>query len=338
MNIKYQRQVLKKALSLSLLAVNIFGLWPYIFIQKNRRLKYSYLKAVYSAFVLCLGLSTYMIIGPYMFTEIREKHFFDSFTLKLVTTVYAILILMSFLLVYVGILTNSKKVQITYIECKEIVDAMNETFRNENTVVWRYLLEILLKTVIFDFIEGFLSLQNYSISTAMPSKLYVVLLFPPIAVRLHMNTFYCALLVFSFYFRQINIMLNEIVSEAKIFRYRSTSKSQWIWMEKHCELSEQIDNLSILYFRLAKAVTSINSIFSVTITMWYIINVIGLTIQWLLQFVTIIELIQQGKYSVYLQNIFGFSLIVLTTFDIFITSYACERLLREVCNLILSLS
>lgn len=322
----YQLLAFKKLLSFFLFAANIFGLLPFSFVSSNRHIKYSFLKAFYSVFALCFGSTSYWIIGSHVF-GIISKSYFNSFTLKLVTSIHGYSVLIIFLFVYIGPHINSRKIEITYSKCKEIVDVMNEFFKQKRIRFWIYILDIIVKTVVIDIIVVLLSLQSYYRSTnIMTTKFYFLFLLPPIAVRLHLNLFYGALLVFNVYFKKLNESLNDIVTKAKIIGSHNHL------MEKSCDLSDEVDAIAILYFRLSEAVKLINSIFSVNNTVGHALIVLGLTIQSLLLFLGIKELIRLGSDFIIFHSIVGFFFILLSSYDLLTTAYAAERLVKEVCN------
>lgn len=325
MLINYQVPVLKKLLLFFLFAVNIFGLWPFKFIPSNRHIKYSCLKAFYSAFALCFGTSTYWIIGDYVFHIIRKNHF-NTFTLKLVTSIHGYVILVIFLFVYIVPHIYCRKIEITFKKCKNIFDVMNTSFSHKRIGIWTYLLDIIVKTVIFDIVVALISLESFSrASNIMSTKIFFLLLLPPIAVRLHMNVFYGALRVFNIYFKKLNERLTEIVAEAKIVHSENHC-------QKYCDISDKIDEISIIHFRLTEATKSVNAIFSVTITLGHAFILIAVTIQSLLFFVGILEIMRKGTNFFILHNIFGCIFVALSFYDMCTTAYAAERLVREVCN------
>lgn len=316
-----QRLVLKKLLSFFLFTGNIFGLWPFRFASNNRHIEYSYLKAFYSALMCFIGSTTYSIIGSYIFNIIGQRHF-TSFTLKFISSLHGYTLLVVFVAVYIGPHLNSRKIEIAYSKCKEIVDIMNQIFSHKCFSIWIYILKIIVKTVVYDTILILLSIQSYSRSTNLrASKMFFLLLLPFIAVRLHMNVFYGALLVFKVYFEKLNESLNEIVTAAKNVQSKQSS-----------ELSDQLDNMAGLYCRLMDVVKMINSIFSLNIILGDMTTAIGLTMQSLFLFIAFIKLIRQGSDFFIFINTFGFAFILLFSYDLFTTANAAERLVQEVCN------
>lgn len=321
----YQLLAFKKLLSFYHFVVNIFGLLPFSFVQHNRHIKFSLPKAFYSISVLCLGMSSYWIVGSYHF-RIRRNHF-DSFILKLVTSVHGYSMLIIFFFVYIGPFINSRKIKIAYSKCKEIVDAMDEMFRHKRIGIWVYILDIIVKTVVIDALVAWLSYSfNFNSYNIFGTNIFLVLLLPPIAVRLHLNVFYGALIVVNVYFKQLNESLNDTITEAKI------SDSQKRSSEKCGDLSDEVDNIAILYFRLSDALKSINSIFSVNITLGHAITVITLTVQSLLLFVGLLEWFRRKNDLVVFYNSLGLIMTALWSYDLFTTAYAAERLVNEVCN------
>lgn len=236
MLIKYQALVLKKLLSFFYFTVNIFGLWAFKFTPSNRHIKYSCVKAFYSAFLLCFGSATYWIIGSY-FLSMMKRTFVNTFTLKLVLSIHSFSVLITFLFVHIGLHINSRKIEIAYSKCKKLIDVLNGSFCHKHICIWSYLLDIILKTVVFDTVIVLLHLQSYSkFPIKMSSIVSIFLLLPKIAVRLHLNVFYGALLVFNVYFKKLNASLSDIVVEAKFVR-----------SQNQCDLSDRLDAISIIY-------------------------------------------------------------------------------------------
>lgn len=314
----YQLPVLKKFLSFFVLIVNIFGLWPFKFISSDRHhIEYSCLKAFYSAFALSFGMSTYWIIGQQTFHIIRKQRF-NSFTLKFATSMHGYAILVIFLFVYIVPHIYRRKIEITFTKCSKIFDTMNEFFSHKRFNIWSYLLQIFLKVVVLEIFVASLSLQIYSsFSDILHTKFIVLLLLPPIAVRLHINVFYGTLLMFSVYYKKLNESLHDVVDEVNN-------------IEPLSNLNDRLDAIHLMYFRLTEATKSLNEIFSITITLGHALILIALTIQSLLLFVAFIAIVEQGTDFFVSHTVFGILFIFISFYDLYATTYAAERLLNEV--------
>lgn len=318
---------LKTGLAVAFFAVNFFGLWPFRFVHCRSQIKYSFPKAIYSVFVLFFGMTTYFIIGSITFNSDFEI-FFGSITLKLGLLIYTQFVLVSFLFVYLGQHWFAKEIEFFYHKCKDIVDTMNDSFRNVDFS--SNLFEMFLRTIVIDLVQVFVSFYYMTKSTdVMASKPYltIILMLPTLAVRLHMNIFYGAVLAINVYMRKLNCCLGDIVTDNT---YRSgTHKYRKI--KYNCFCSDEVDKLSTLYFKLAEATRSLNSIFSVQIAVWNLTILVTLAVQFLYQFISIIEVSLNRNWSTAMRfNVYGLTSIVISSFDLFSTSFACQRINTSV--------
>lgn len=324
----FQLIVFKRVLAFFFAVVNFIGLWPFKFHRNHRQIRYSYPKALYSVFVLCFGLASYSIIGAYVFGLVSQTYYFATFTMKLTAIVYAQSVMISLFFVYISQNINSRKIEITYSKCKEAIDTISEAFSKEFSNFWVLFIDFMFKALVYEICQAYLSVDNFSrFPTNWLIKPYFILLFPQIAIRLYMNTFYVAILMCNEFFKQLNKCLLDVADRAEIIR---SEKGPWIITEEFCYLSDQVDKLSTIHCRLTEAIKSLNSIFSFNITVWYLIIVLALIIQCLLLFVTIIQTASTRIEFYFLQNVYGFCFISFTFYDIFTTSYVCERLVNEV--------
>lgn len=330
MSIKREQIVVKKAFQITFFIANILGLWPFSFV--NHQVKYTYCKAIYSIVVFSIGMCIYLIIGGYVFNGIHDQHSFGSFTLKFMSFVYVASMITFYALIYFGQHKNSKNIEIAYVKCKEI---FGETFSSQSDFS-NYIIAFVVKTIVFEFVNSILVLKNIALVSLTIDYIVlgVILLIPPITYRLYMNVFYGYTLVLTVLFKEVNEALHNIASEVAIIHleHNVKNRNKNILMKKFCELSDKVDNLYTLYFRMTDATKLINSIFSVNIMLWSAMVILFLTIQFLFQFIVILELQKQQNEFVHFHNILGYVTILLLAYDYFSTAYACERLVNQVCN------
>lgn len=332
MIVQYQKQVFHIVYKTVFFAANILGLWPFRFVQFKRRIKYSYPKALYSIVILCLGLFSYCTLGNYVFSVVKKRQLFGSFTLQLMTFLYVILTLASYLSISVAQHRNAKKIECVYVKCKEIMEMLNEKCHFKINDFSICLFDFVAKAIIVEFVNDYLVLRfTLNSSFTLENFIFGLLLSMPwITSRLYINVFYGVILVVSVYFRRLNKCLNDIAHEVARLNLKNGVKSKIILMEKYCDLSDQVDHICELYFRVTEATRIINSIYSFKFWLWNVTILLTFIIQILIQFIRIIELIQTGSKVEYLENLHEYATILLLGYDYFSTAYACERLVNEV--------
>lgn len=330
MSSNYQIWVLKKCLALAFFTIKFIGLWPFRFVVAKGQIKYSIFRAIYSIFVLCVVITLYTIIGTISING-DENPFFGSFTLRLVITIYAQSLLVSFILTYLGQHWFATEMEIAYRKCKDIVDAMNNAFRNGDHS--NYLFEIILKTIVVEILQGIVVYNNMTRSSdLMKSNVYIaiILMTPATVVRFHMNIFYVLVLTMNVYMKNLNCCLVDILAKAEYMDGLTGGKHKYLRMDNYCYFSDEIDKLTALYSKLVQGSKAFNSIFNVPIIFWNATILLTLTIQFLFQFVTIIELINKQEETVFMLNLFGILGISISCFDLMSTSYVCQRIITTV--------
>lgn len=330
MSSRYQLIVLKKCLTLALFVVNFLGLWSFRFVGCKSRIKYSYIKAIHSIVIFSIGLCTYAIISKTTFAA-DDTLFFGSFTLRLVLFIYGYAVLVSFAIAYLGQHWMTRKIEITYTKCMDVVDTMGNSFWPVDFS--NYLIEMLFKAIIFDIFQGVVSFNNMTNSSVVIRSrplLSIILLIPYFVGRFHTNIFFGALLAINVYMKKLNCYLTDIVSKAAYINGQNGAKNKCFRMDNYCYFSDEIDKLSDLYLKLVDATKSLNSIFSVAITFWNAITLLTLITQFLYQFASIIEMMQGKKEYTMMMWIFGYISILLSTLDLLATSNACQRIVNSV--------
>lgn len=329
----YQIIVLKKLLTIVLFSVNVVGLWSFKFVACKRRIKYSPLKAIYSISMLSIGLCAYTFIGKASFFD--HKQFFGSFTLRLALVTYAYSVLVSFAIAHLQQHWLARTIEMTYIKCVDIVATMDESFWKVDFS--RYIIELMLKTIVYDIINGIISFNNMRNSSVLISTrpyLAIILMVPFIVGRFHVNIFYGVILAINVYMQKLNGYLIDIVTKAAYINATNSPRHKCFRMDRYCNFSDEIDKLSALYVKLVEATKLLNSIFSLTITFWNTTTFLICTVQFLYQFISIMELSQERKESTMTRHIFGNFIIFLLAFDLLTTTNACQRIVNSVSQVL----
>lgn len=324
MSNRYQIIVLRKGLTVALFAVNIFGLWSFKFVHGKKSIKYSFVKAMYSIFLLCSVLCACATVGKMSFME-DGTIFYGSFTLRLVLVTYGYSVLVFFVVAYIDQHYWTREIETIYIKCKDIEDTMNNSFWNVNFS--SYLVEMILKTVIYDIIFVVVAFNNMTNSSdVIKAKPFftIILSMPLMLGRFHVNVFYGAILALSIYLKKLNGNLNYISNKAVDLNKNNRTN------HNYCYLSDEIDKLSTMYFKLADATKSLNSIFSLPLMLWNTTTLLSLTVQLLYQCVSMMELIQERKESTVMLYLFGYFSMLLSAIDLLTTTNACQRIANSV--------
>lgn len=330
MSSNYQMWILRKCLSFAFLTLNFIGLWPFRFVCCKKKIEYSYFRAVYSIFILCLITFLYTTFGTNAMNN-NQNQFFGSFTLMLMVTIYAQSLLVSFVFTYVGQHWFATEMEIAYGKCKDIADEFERTFWNED--LSRYLFEIILKTIVVEVIQVVILYSNMIKSShLMKSKIYIaiILLIPATVIRFHMNIFYVSVLTMNVFMKKLNCCLVDVLMKAEYMSKLASAKNKYLKMNNYCHISEEVDKLTALYDKLVQGSKAFNSIFNIPIMLWNVSILLTLTIQLLFQFVTIMELIHKQQETVFILNIFGIVGILISCFDLWSTSYVCQRIVNAV--------
>lgn len=145
--------VAKKILLLTFYLVKVFGLWPYNFDLLKRQIDYSFFGVIYSIIVpvLILTLYVYVLIGSEMYNAATHTTTFASWTLQFVVS-YSHMVLISYILLYIGQHFQSKQTKLAYFKCKKVADCMEE-YQRKFVDVKKYIINFLFKTLVCDFLN-----------------------------------------------------------------------------------------------------------------------------------------------------------------------------------------
>lgn len=323
MNNSFQIAILRRGLTLTFFVVNLLGLWPFRFVQRNRQIKYSSIKAIYSVCLLFGGLITFQVIGAMTF-DVHQKGFFGSDTLRFVLLIYSQSIVISFLFAYLGVHWFAREIENVYIKWVDLASEMGDSICDIN--FWGVIFKIVVRTVAVEIVQAVGSYtyvaNSESTTEILASMPYLMslLLLPQCVVRLQMNIFYCIVVAIEVFNRIINARLSKIVKNVT-----ESAGYRHIAMCNYCHCSDALDRLSTLQLKLTQATMSVNSIFSIHIVLWTMTIIVTLTVQLLNQVISIVELTYLNE-NVLIFNVYGILSIILSSFDHLSISNACQQI------------
>lgn len=326
----YQYFVAERMIVVIFVIVKVFGLWPYKYklSESGYQIETSLLSIIYSIFAPALILFAFVCTTSYLYTENSESQqhheMFASLPLKLIVQFYSYVVIISYLILYVGQHLQYERKKNVYRKCKRIADCMREYGRE---YIWDHIdlkpffCKFLCKTLVYDLSHIALLFYNLSWSSeTVKSHPYISIFvcLPFFIIRLNMNVFYGGVLFFNVLHKQLNQSLDKIRLQQKT-RNENTLAAE-----------TQFEKASILYFELIKAMKAFNAVFSLQILLWITTQLILLTTHFFYQYVAVVQLVAKKGNYFEVQNFTILVTIILSTYELFTTGFACNALVTEV--------
>lgn len=318
-----QYVIVTKTIVVTFFIIKVFGLWPYKFQLSSHQTEYSLFSIIYSIFAPVIILCAYVYIGSDLYSESSENppsKVFTSEPLQMILFSYSYLVIISCVILYAGQHLQYKRKKVAYFKCKKVADCMSE-FIKDYEDVQPFVTRFFLKTLVYDILNFSLFVYSLSLVTdRLRSQPYLSILIylPTYTIRLNTNVFYGGILFFNLLYKQLNGCLSKLLQQ-----------NQHLCEAELSDLNIQLEKASMLYFELLAAMKAFNSVFSFQITLWITTQLITLTTQYFFQYVAVVELIVNQNYFVK-QNLTVLGAIVMSTYELLATGYACNSLVREV--------
>lgn len=333
MSNKYQLLILRKLVVFMYFFIQLFGLWPYNIDNITHHIQYNLFKLIYSIVLPVIVLYAYLILGMLVLAKSFSKAYVQSQTLEAITAIYTLIIISSYISLYVGQHLTFNKRKSIYSKCIEVIELL-QTIPNESVDLRKYLAYFFLKTIlfeIFNFIIMFINLKRSSNFLATNPLLPLFMSLPVWAIRLNENIFFGGILLINVIFKQFNNSLANIVkSKNKTSEFHRKNNRHFI--EQYCHLSDELDKLSKFHFKLNEATKAFNSFFYLQLLLWIISQFAVLITRFFILYIGFVQLFDKHEdYKiVVIQNLVLLGITMVAWLEIFLTSYACESLLTEV--------
>lgn len=307
--------------------IKIFGLWPYKVNLSTHQIELDLLAIIYSIIMSSLMMFAYVYIGSALFDENLHGELraqvFASLPLQMIVTCYSYLVIVSYLIMYVGQHFLYKKKKSVYLMCEKLADCMRE-YRTESVNFNGFLMKFFCKSLVYDVVCFALFLYNLSSSSVTVNShpyLSIFVYLPIYTIRLNTNVFYGGILFFNVVYKQLNQNLNKIFDRHGRTHIRPTELS---------ELSSQFEKASMLYIELFKATKAFNSLFAFQLTIWITTQLLTMITQVFYQYVALVRVVAFKESFFVNQNIAIVMAMLLTSYEVYTTAFACNSLMREV--------
>lgn len=220
-------------------------------------------------YTTCIGaLLYYAEATKYLFAMEREHKYP---TAKVVKALELTVSSTRVILIFVHQIMNRKKYISTINEAYQLEHAIkNLCYKSKNFVLNKkclYLLNAKIISVIVQVILTVIAFVSYSRfyrgSTVAEYVLQVSkTTFSNFMAQIFTSIYFCGLLIMLQFYWHLNHRLKSCTKKMEIISMSNMNKMK---MQKYCEISDDIDKISILYCRLTTLTASFNSLFSMPI-------------------------------------------------------------------------
>lgn len=263
-------------------------------------------------------LTGYVAIGR-EFVNSANRKLFVSFPFQLVFHIHTNIIVISSFTLYTLPYLQYNKRKCVYDKCKEMMDLVKCYQWKIGVDIRKYLVLFIIKTVVTDTFTFLAIWTNWRLIGAGNIKEFYLLAFTflPIAiVRFYTNLFYGGVLCMEATFKQLNKNLNDFVRDSKLF-------------QSYAGFSKDLDKLSIFHFKLIQATNAFSSVFSFQIVLSLLSMVIILVLRCFYQYVAIVGVITRTDTAAIYRCIFMCVAILMSLYDLYSTSDACQSLEKQ---------
>lgn len=330
---KQQYNIAKKIILLTFFATKVFGLWPYKIHLTKHRIEHNYFSVLYSVVLPILTLFAYTQIASDAFNTSTKSDTFSSWTLQFVVLFYSYLVMLSYVLLYLGQHLQYQKTRLAYLKCRRVADCIKE-FLIDFLDIKISIISALFRTFIYDIVHFSLFLYNLALVTDKDFRLFLaVLIYLPIyAIRLYANVYYLGILIAYVLMKQLNYNLKSILSSMKdIGNIRENSKV--IYVERLDQINCELEKVSKIYLELVDATKTFNSVFGLHNVLWITMQLVLLITQYFYQYVAAVQLFKYNN-DVSDQYILISSALMLSSYEFLTTTNTCTSLITEVQKLI----
>lgn len=235
--------------------IMIFGLCPFRFDFEEKRFKTSMLMQLYSVFVVISFSYFYPTSGITVVSALNPLVAITFFNLSMTTIC---------LTLFIQILHVNKIVRFLN-DAIHFLYNFNKFIDRQKVNYLSSIFAIIFKIVVVNLTAQYACIDGVSsILTKMTGKKnYFAIFMVSVAYTLQSmipNIFYGALLAVSFYLKQINEKIDEIVIQAK--RMSGADDNKYLKEKVYCELSDRLDEMTTYHSRLIELTIRMNGLCS----------------------------------------------------------------------------
>lgn len=263
----------------------LFGVWPYFYNEQHKVFKTTwYLKLI--PIFPCLFFSLAMLYSVIMlFSETPASRSTDAanFIKYMYSLISFVMFFTSYSFSYIdkNLMEHlTKRVHDFYIKVNTTISEIDSNYRG---LLCMCIFKIIVLPTIF-VISDNNKLNEVAPGARTNPMLKMFLLLPIWIFAIVPNLFVMGMLVVLYYFRQINVKLREIVRKTVRLSKNSAGGRNYR-MKWFCELSDEVDAVSMLHMELCHLAKCWHRLFSLPVCVWTYYKVIFLLLQLFFSFV-----------------------------------------------------
>lgn len=333
MSNRLQYTIAKKIILSTYFVVKAFGLWPYKPPRiAKAELEHSFYSVLYSVIAPILMLYAYAKFGSV--SMYISNATFTGWTLQIVTISYSNMVIVCYILLYIRQHLQFEKTKNAYFKCVRVAHFMRQR-QTKSVDVNLFIANALFKTIVLNVLNFALLLYNMSLTVADNTFLFsgIFIYLPLFVIRLYENVFYQGLLIGAALFKHLNKAIKDNVSAIRAIKsiQRKCGRNQVFHVKVLNQLNCEFEEISMIHFELIEATKSLNAIFCFHNVLWITMQIIITIILSFYQFLAIVQLvIRDGNSSEKLLNVAILVTIIMSSYEVFATSYACNSIVKEV--------
>lgn len=332
------RTILKITIIYLQTVAQLFGVWPYFYNQQKNIFKTTwYLKLIPIAACIffTLGMLHSVIILFFESPNVVDDTDAAQFIKNMFSLTSVLMFFVSYKFPYIDkvFLENLTKLFHGFFIKANV--AVNEIDSNYKNLLYMCIIKSALLPAIYVITDNF-KLDEIAKPARTNPMLKCFLILPIWIFGIVPNLFLMGMMVVLYYFRQMNVKLREIVRKTVSLSKDKTGRRNY-HMKWFCELSDEVDAVSVLHMELCDLVKLWNRLFSVPVCLWIYYKVIFLLLQLFFNYVVVGTWLKLGadpdnfNSSVVLCS--GTVEILMTMLELTILVHICFSCEKEVGNL-----
>lgn len=330
----FQRFLFQVVTEIGLFLLQLSGLWPFHYDRQSGKFTYLWYFSIIP--VLIIGYPFFVMFYWSEFLSLDINVHFKNSALKVISYSYIVLNSISFVVLFVNQYLRFKRIKNLVQESDKLMNDLNFELNGIEFNYGQLLLKYSLKTMVL------MSIMIYGITYSMSQLVtiehhiflvYVLSVIPNVIMRIYPDAFYGVLMLIKFYLSQINIKIARILRSAKDFNESQDVNEQKRYqkMRDFCELSDQLDRLTILQCKIVELSSSINQICSFQVTCWLFFGFCTFLINMFMEYVIISSSLKLKQFSVTLL-LNGSIAVALVLAEVYLTATMSDSVVYEVHN------
>lgn len=239
----------------------------------------------------------------------------------------------NFVIMFISQYLKFNKIKELIFKSRRVINDLNNELDGSELKYGDLLLKFAVKTVIFMSILIYSLIQSMNRYSRFEENyvLHIMSGLPNIIMKIHPDIFYGGLLFIKFYLTQINSKVSSVLTKAKDLSENDdpSERKRYQKMISFCGLSDELDRLCVLQFRVIEMSEHFTRICSYQITLWVALGLIIFLINMFQEYVSISTSIRNDQFSVpvFLNDLIAICLVIA---EIYFATTLSDSVMAEV--------